>query len=308
MNTVHKIIIIGSGPAGLTAAIYAGRANLSPIVLLGDKPGGQLMGTSEVENWPGSINISGPELMINILKQAEKHGAQTIHESAMQVDFSQRPFIITTNKKTLYSESVIIASGATPLKLQCPGEEEFWGKGVSTCATCDGAFYNDKKVVVLGGGNAGLENALFLTKYTNQVTLIHIDKQLAGEPTTRKKVLQHPSINIIYDTTVQEIYGNEQGLTSVTLINKNTKQTESFSTNGLFLSIGQKPNTNIFANQISMSSYGHIMTTDYVKTSQPGVFVAGDAHDFRYRQAIVSAGFGCIAAIEAQKYLENLVR
>ena len=303
----YKIIILGAGPAGLTAAIYAARANLSPLVLEGPKPGGQLMGTTAIENWPGNTSILGPQLMLNMIQQAKDVGVTFLQESASEIEVSSNPFVITTNEKTkLQAQSLIIATGSTPNRLNCPGEDVYWGKGVSTCATCDGAFYRDRPVVILGGGDAGMENASFLAKYTKKITLIHIGEKLSASHTMQQRILKNPDIKIIYSSTITEIEGNGDHISSVTIQNQKTQSIEKLATDGLFLSIGAKPNTSFFKNNIALSSFGHIAVTDNVKSSIPGIFAAGDVHDFKYRQAIVSAGFGCMAALEAERFLNSL--
>lgn len=304
---IHKLVILGGGPAGLTAATYAARAQLKPILLEGPKPGGQLMGTSDVENWPGEMSILGPKLMINMIDQAKQHGTQIISESIVSADLSSHPFTITTNQnKTYKALSVIVATGSTPNRLNCPGEEEYWGKGVSTCSTCDAAFFKDKHVVVLGGGDAGMENASFLAKFTDKITLIHIGPELTASKVMKERVLNNKNITIIYNSTITEIIGNGEHVTSVVVENQQTKTSTTLETSALFLSIGQRPNTAFFDDSLKLSEYGHIMTHEYVKTSVDGVFAAGDVHDWKYRQAIVSSGFGCIAALEAERFLESL--
>lgn len=304
---IHNLIILGAGPAGLTAATYAARAKLEPLLLEGPKPGGQLMGTSEVENWPGEMSIMGPQLMMNMIDQAKKHGTQFISESLASVDLASSPFRITTDQNNTYhAKSIIITTGSTPNKLNCPGEEKYWGKGVSTCSTCDAAFFKDKPVVVLGGGDAGMENASFLAKFTDKITLIHIGPELTASKSMQERVLNNKNISIIYNSTITEIIGNEEHVTHVTVEDQQTKATTQLETSALFLSIGQKPNTDFFKEYLACSEYGHLITHDYVKTSIEGVFAAGDVQDWKYRQAIVSSGFGCIAALEAERYLESL--
>ncbi len=303
-DNIHQLVIIGAGPAGLTAAIYAARANLNPIIIAGPKPGGQLMGTTLVENWPGNQSILGPELMINMQHHAAKCQASTIDGSVTSVNLSQQPFSITIdNKKTLLAKSIIIASGATPNKLSCPGEDEFWGNGVSTCVTCDGAFYKNQHVIVVGGGDSGMEAASFLHRNGNKVTLVHIEEQLTASHAMQQRVLNKENITIIYNSTVSAIHGKEGKIIGATIINKKSQEKYEVATDAVFLAIGLKPNTNIFADQLERSKFGHIVVKDLVKTSVPGVFACGDVQDPKYRQAIVSAGFGCIAALEAERYL-----
>lgn len=307
MTTVHPLIIIGAGPAGLTAAIYAARAQLNPLVIQGCKPGGQLMSTTSIENWPGTGSITGPELMINMLGQAQALGTQMLPGSAAQVDLSVRPFsIILDTKQKLQAHSIIIACGATPNRLHCPGEDTYWGKGVSTCAVCDGALYHKQSIVVVGGGNTSMESAAFLQKHGNKVTIVHIGDKLTAFPDQQKRILNNPDITIIYQSTVTQITGNATKVTGVVITNQKTGNQQTLPTDAVFLAIGLKPNTAIFSGQLALTEYGHIRVHDSVKTSIPGVFAAGDVHDPKYRQAIVSAGFGCMAALEAQQYLDHL--
>ena len=303
-NSTRSLVIIGGGPAGLTAAIYAARANLNPVIIEGPKPGGQLMGTTDIENWPGSGSIKGPELMINMMQHAKKFNVETISGSVTAVDLSQKPFVITVDGKNhIQAHSIIIATGATPNQLHCPGESEFWGKGVSTCAVCDGAFYKDQEIIVVGGGDSSMESASFLHRNGNKVTIVHIGDKLTASHAMQARVLNKPEFNIMYNSTVTAIAGTNGKLTGATITNQLTQQTQELKANGLFLAIGLKPNTTMFADQVERTKLGHIVVHDLVKTSVPGVFAAGDAQDPKYRQAIVSAGFGCIAALEAERYL-----
>lgn len=307
MNEPRKLIIIGSGPAGLTAAIYAGRANLSPLVIEGSRPGGQLMTTSLVENWPGEKSIMGPKLMMNMIEHAKEMGAQMLEESVTSVDFSKKPFTITTDRgTTLQAEAVILATGASPNKLNVPGEQEYWGKGVTTCAVCDGAFFKDRKVVVVGGGDTAMEDASFLKKFTNDITIIQIEDKLTASHAMQKRVLDDPDIKIIYSSAVSKFHGDGSKLTGLTLTNKKTGEEQLVDAEGVFIAIGMKPNTAPFANQIELDQWGYIKVSDEVKTSVEGVFAAGDAEDYRYRQVITAAGAGCMAALEAERYLAKL--
>jgi thioredoxin reductase (NADPH) len=304
MDTIHKVAIIGAGPAGLTAGIYCARANLNPIIIAGPKPGGQLMGTTVVQNWPGNQSIMGPELMINMQEHAKHFNVQTIDGSATSVDLSKKPLRITIDgKKTIQAHSIIIASGATPNRLNCPGEDIFWGKGVSTCATCDGAFYKNQNIVVVGGGDSSMENASFLHRNGNHVTIVHRGDKLTASHAMQERVLNKDGFTIIYNSTVSEIHGKDGKITEVLITNIKTQEQQNLKTDAVFLAIGLKPNTDIFNGQLQCGKFGHIEVTDLVKTSVPGVFAAGDAQDAKYRQAIVSAGFGCIAALEAERYL-----
>ncbi|MBM18319.1 MAG: thioredoxin-disulfide reductase [Epsilonproteobacteria bacterium] len=306
MSNIHKLVIIGAGPAGLTASIYAARANLSPIIIEGPKPGGQLMGTSAVENWPGEKSIMGPQLMMNMIEHAKKFDTEIISGSVTAVETSQRPFTITLdNDKQLQAHTIIMAAGATPNTLSCPGEDTYWGKGVSTCAVCDGAFYKDQPVIVVGGGDSGMESASFLARNNNKVTLVHIGKQLTASHAMQQRVLDNPQVEIIYNSTVTEIQGNGDNVTGAVITNQKTNETLQIDTNAVFLAIGLKPNTSMFKNQLEVTDFGHIKVHDLVKTSVEGIFAAGDVQDPKYRQAIVSAGFGCMAALEAERYISD---
>lgn len=305
-HQIHPLIIIGSGPAGLTAAIYAARANLHPIVIEGNNPGGQLMTTSHVENWPGEKSILGPTLMMNMKEHAKHFGTQFISENIASVDFSKRPFTLYTERsKQLQAHSVIIATGATPKKLHIPGESQYWSKGVTTCAVCDGAFYANKKVVVIGGGDTAMEDASFLKNFTKDITIIHILDALTASHAMQQRVLNDPSIKIIYNSTVTEFHGNETNLTGMTVTNKKTNQTELIVADGAFIAIGLSPNTSPFKGQIDLAENGYLKVHNHVNTSIEGVFAAGDVHDYMYRQAITSAGAGCMAALEAERYLKS---
>ncbi len=303
-NQIHSLVIIGAGPAGLTAAIYAARANLNPVVIEGPKPGGQLMGTTIIENWPGTESIMGPELMINMQHHAKKFNVTTISGSVTKINLSQKPFALTLeNQQQIYAHSIIIANGATPNKLSCPGEEEFWGKGVSTCATCDGAFYKNQNIVVVGGGDSGMEAASFLHRNGNHVTIIHIGDKLTASYAMQQRILNKDGFTTILNSTVAEIHGKNGKIFAVTVIDQQSQKKYELRTDAVFLAIGLKPNTDIFTNQVERSKFGHIIVQDLVKTSVQGVFACGDVQDPKYRQAIVSAGFGCIAALEAERYL-----
>lgn len=306
MNTIHPLIIIGAGPAGLTAAIYAARANITPLVIQGSKPGGQLMGTTMIENWPGTDSILGPTLMMNMIDHAKKFSTEMVSGSVTSVNLSQRPFkLILDSKKELLAHSIIIASGATPNRLSCPGEEQYWGKGVSTCAVCDGAFYHNQEIIVVGGGDSSMESASFLQRNKNRITIVHIGEKLTASHAMQQRVINNPNITILYNSTVTEILGDGTKITQAVITNRKTDEKRTVMANGLFLAIGLKPNTALFANQLELTPYGHIKVHDLVKTSVEGVFAAGDVQDPQYRQAIVSAGFGCIASLEAERYLSE---
>jgi thioredoxin reductase (NADPH) len=303
-TTVHNVVIIGSGPAGLTAGIYTARANLKPLILEGKKPGGQLMGTSYVENWPGEKSILGPQLMINMQNHAKSFDCTIRSDEVTKVDFSQKPFTIWTDKGSEFkAHSVIITTGSTPRRLQVPGEDEYWGKGVTTCAACDGAFYKDKKVLIVGGGDTAMEDASFMTKFTNQITVVHILDQLTASFAMKERVLKNPDIKVIYQSTLTEIRGNGSHVTHATILNQKTGQQEEVETDGIFIAIGLSPNTKPFIGQIELDNYGYIILKEGRQTSVEGVFAAGDVADYRYRQAITSAGTGCMAAFDAERYL-----
>lgn len=304
---IHNVIIIGSGPAGLTAGIYTARAFLKPLLFEGSAPGGQLMGTTAVENWPGNKSIMGPQLVMNMREQAQHLGTQIISEQIVTVDFSQRPFtLVTNNNKTYKSHSVIISTGASANKLGCPGEQEYWGKGVTVCAVCDGAFYPNKKVVIVGGGDTAMEDASFMTKYTSDITIVHIFDKLTASPIMQERVLNNKTIKILYSHTVTQVIGNGNHVTHVVVTNQKTQEKTTLSADVMFLAIGQKPNTNLFKEQLELDKMGYIVTRNGTLTSVAGVFAAGDVVDFKYRQAIVSAGSGCMAALDCQRFLETL--
>jgi len=303
---IHPLVIIGAGPAGLTAAIYAARANLKPILIEGPKPGGQLMGTTAIENWPGNLSVMGPELMINMQNHAKKFNVETVSGSVTSLDVTKRPFqIIVDGKQLFQAHSIIFATGATPNRLNCPGEEEFWGKGVSTCAVCDGAFYREQDVIVVGGGDSSMESASFLHRNGNKVTIVHIGDKLTASHAMQQRILNKPGFTIIYNSTVTEIKGENGKLMGATITHQITKEQHFLKADGLFLAIGLKPNTHVIAGQVDRTPFGHIKIHDQVKTSVPGVFAAGDVSDPKYRQAIVSSGFGCMAALEAERYLAD---
>ena len=308
-NEIHKLIIIGSGPAGLTAAIYAARANLEPIIIDGDEPGGQLMKTSYVENWPGEKSILGPQLMMKMRDHAQHFGTKFISGKVTKVDFSNSYVKkITVDDKTEYqAHAVIITTGATPKKLNVPGEQKYWGKGVTTCAVCDGAFYPNKKVLVVGGGDTAMEDASFLKKFTRDITIVHILDKFTASHAMQQRVLNDPDIKIHYNSTVTEFHGNDQHVNSVTIKNQQTDETERLHVDGVFIAVGLNPNSGPFRSHLSCNQGGWLDTQGNVSTAIKGVFVAGDVHDYRYRQAITSAGAGCMAALDAERYLSEIV-
>ncbi len=302
-STLHKVIIIGSGPAGLTSALYAARADLKPVVIAGLTYGGQLMLTTEVENFPGFPHgIMGPELMQNMVSQAERFGTTIIYEDATKVDFSSKPFKVTVGDKEYQAESVIIATGASSLWLGLPSEEKFRGKGVSSCATCDGFFFKDKEIIVVGGGDAAMEEALYLTKFAIKVTVLNRSEKLRASKIMQDRVLTNPKITVEFNKAIEEFIGDGK-LASVKVKDLVTTQVAERKIDGVFVAIGHKPNTEIFQGQINLDPKGYIVPTEHTKTNVEGVFVAGDVRDYRYRQAVTAAGMGCMAALDAEKYL-----
>jgi thioredoxin reductase (NADPH) len=303
---MERVIIIGSGPAGLTAAVYAARANLRPLVLAGGLYGGQLMLTTDVENYPGfPEGILGPELMIKFREQAERFGARIENVDVTSVDFSKRPLVVRTDDAQHEAETVIVATGASARWLEIPGEELLRGRGVSSCATCDGAFFRDKRIAVVGGGDSAAEEALFLTRFGSRVTVIHRRDRLRASKIMTDRLKANAKIGFIWDAVVEEVYG-ETRVTGLRLRNLADGSTFDIETDALFVAIGHEPNTSIFAGQLDLDARGYVASPDGSVTNVDGVFVAGDVSDHRYRQAITAAGAGCRAAMDAEKYLEAL--
>jgi thioredoxin reductase (NADPH) len=305
-----KVIIIGSGPAGYTAAIYAARAMLNPVLISGMEPGGQLTTTTDVENYPGFADvIQGPWLMEEMKKQAEAVGTVFKNDMIKEVNFKNSPFELLGESGEKYTaDSVIISTGAQARWLNLETETKYRGFGVSACATCDGFFYKEKEVIVVGGGNAAVEEALFLTKFASKVTLVHRRDSLRAEKLLQQKILSHPKIKIIWDSAVKEVLGTEnpKGVTGVILENTKNKSTTKVDTHGIFVAIGHDPATKIFTNQITMDKEGYILTeADSTKTNIKGIFAAGDVKDKTYRQAVTAAGMGCMAALESEKFLSG---
>lgn len=308
MNTTkpENVIIIGSGPAGDTAALYSARADLNPLVIDGATPGGQLTITTDVENYPGfPEGIQGPDLMMNFRSQAERFGARYESGTVTSVDLSKSPFRIDIDEeKTYFSRTVIIASGAEAKLLGLPNEMELMGRGVSACATCDGFFFRDKEVIVIGGGDTAMEESTFLTRYASKVHVIHRRQELRASRIMQERAFANPKISFIWDTTLEEILGIEDGeVKGARLKNVNTLETTDMAIDGIFLAIGHKPNTDPFIGQININDEGYIITSDGTKTNIPGVFACGDVQDWVYRQAITAAGTGCMAAIDAEHFL-----
>ena len=308
-NNHRKVIIIGSGPAGLTAALYAGRANLSPLVFEGQQPGGQLTITTEVDNYPGFPDgIMGPELMEAIRKQAQRFGAETQFKSVESVDLSRRPFRIIADSEEYFAESLIISTGASAKLLNIPSETEYMGYGVSACATCDGFFFKNQHVVVVGGGDTAMEEATYLTKHAARVTVVHRRNELRASKAMIDKAKKNPKIDFLWDSVVDDVLGTNEGghkkFTGVRLKNLKTNAIIDFSCDGLFLAIGHQPNTRLFEGLLEMDSVGYLKTKPQsTATNISGVFAAGDVADSKYRQAISAAGTGCMAAIDAERFI-----
>lgn len=305
-NRHVKVLILGAGPAGLSAALYAARAELEPVVLTGMQLGGQAALTHTIENYPGfPEGVGGAQLGELFQKQAEHFGAKVEFDMAHEVDFSQRPYKVTADSGDYFAESVIITTGASPVHLNIPGEEKLTGRGVSYCATCDGWFFKDKRVAIVGGGDSAFEEALFITRYASSVTLIHRRDEFRASPILQKRAKEHPKMSFITNTVVTEIVGDDK-LTTLKLKNVATNEESTFETDGLFIFIGHTPNTQMFEGKLEMSDLGYIKVNDKMETSVPGVYAAGEAADPHFRQVVTSAGMGAAAAIQATRYLESL--
>jgi thioredoxin reductase (NADPH) len=302
----YEVIIIGSGPAGYTAGVYTSRAKLNTLLISGSLPGGQLMTTSEVENYPGFPNgIFGPELMMNMRQQAERFGTKLLDDEVVEVDFKKRPFGIKTHGQEFRSESVVICTGASPRKLGLKAEQEFAGKGISYCATCDGPFFKGEDIAVVGGGDTAIEEATFLTKFGKSVKIIHRKDFLRASKILQEKAFENPKIDFVWDHVVSDISGNKK-INSISVRNLRTGEERRIAVGGLFVAIGHEPNTSIFRGQLELDERGYIVLTKNTRTSVDGVFAAGDVHDYRYRQAITAGGFGCMAALDVEKWLVEI--
>jgi thioredoxin reductase (NADPH) len=302
----RQVVIVGSGPAGLTAAVYAARANLAPLVIEGFEAGGQLMLTTDVENYPGFVDgIMGPELMEQMRKQAARFGTEYVAENVTSVDLNKPPFEIVAGDRSVRADAVIIATGAEAKMLDVPGERRLLGHGVSTCATCDGFFFRDQELVVVGGGDSALEEALFLTKFASKLTVVHRRDTLRASKILQERAFSHPKIEFLWDSVVTEVLGDGK-VAGVAIANVKTGEASKLEASGLFVAIGHLPNTSLFEGQLELSDGYIVAQPGETETSVPGVFAAGDVVDFKYRQAVTAAGMGCMAAIDAERYLEGI--
>ena len=306
MTTPRQVIIIGSGPAGYTAAIYAARANLQPLMITGVQSGGQLMLTTLVENYPGFVDgVMGPELMETMRKQAERFGTVMIPEDVTSVDFSRRPLVVRTDDTAHEAHAVVVATGASAKLLGLPSERALMGRGVSTCATCDGFFFKDQEIMVVGGGDSALEEALYLARLGRAVTVVHRRDTLRASKIMQDRARKNPKIGFIWNTVVEDILGDPV-VTGVRLRDLKSGAVSEKRCDGVFVAIGHSPNTQLFKDQLKLDDKGYVLTHDGTKTSVPGVFAGGDVQDHVYRQAITAAGSGCMAAMDCERYLESL--
>ena len=300
---MYDVVIIGAGPAGYTAGIYCSRARHNTLLISGILPGGQLMNTTDVENYPGfSDGIMGPDLMTVMRKQTEKMGTKIIDDEVTSVDFKTNPLKVKTASEEFEARTVIVCTGANPRKIGLDGEQTFSGKGVSYCATCDGAFFKDQELIVVGGGDSAMEEATFLTKFASTVHIIHRREEFRASKIMQERALANEKIKVHFNCTVKDIQG-DQKFRKVILNNTKTNEDETLDAGGLFVAIGHEPNSKMFQNQLELDENGYVIIKNNTETSIPGVFCAGDVHDHRYRQAVTAAGFGCMAAIDVDKYL-----
>jgi thioredoxin reductase (NADPH) len=306
VDDLRNVIVIGSGPAGFTAALYAARANLAPLVLKGLEAGGQLMLTTDVENYPGFADgLLGPELMDQMEKQAARFGAEILPVHVTDVDLSERPFVVRAGDQEWRGRTIIVATGATARWLGVPGEEKLRGRGVSACATCDGFFFRDRELVVVGGGDTAMEEATFLTKFASKVTIVHRREEFRASKVMSARALANPKVDVIWNTTVAEVHGDD-AVSGVTLNDVRTDESRPLAADGLFVAIGHDPNTALFRGKLALDDEGYITVAEpRTATSVPGVFAAGDVTDRTYRQAVTAAGQGCKAAIDAERFLED---
>ncbi|TLM67327.1 MAG: thioredoxin-disulfide reductase [Deltaproteobacteria bacterium] len=306
-DVIQETIILGSGPAGLTAAIYAGRSRCCPLLIHGHQPGGQLTTTTAVDNFPGfPAGIDGPELMENMRRQAERFGARFVEGEVTSVDLREHPYKVWLGSELYRCLTLIIATGASPRLLGLGNEEALYGRGVSVCATCDGFFYRDREVVVVGGGDTAIEEAVFLTRFARRVTIVHRRGELRATPVLAQRAFANDKIAFRWDTTVSEILADQAGVTGLRLKNAKTGETDVLACDGVFIAIGHQPNTGLFAGQLDLDHEGYISTRNGTETSVPGVFAAGDVQDPIFRQAVTAAGSGCMAAIQAERFLDDL--
>ena len=300
---MYDVVIIGAGPAGYTAGIYCSRARHNTLLISGILPGGQLMNTTDVENYPGfSDGIMGPDLMTVMRKQTEKMGTKIIDDEVTSVDFQTNPLKVKTASEEFEAKTVIVCTGANPRKIGLDGEQTFAGKGVSYCATCDGAFFKDQELIVVGGGDSAMEEAIFLTKFASTVHIVHRREEFRASKIMQERALANEKIKVHFNCTVKDIQG-DQKFQKVILNNAKTNEDETLEAGGLFVAIGHEPNSKMFQNQLELDENGYVIIKNNTETSISGVFCAGDVHDHRYRQAVTAAGFGCMAAIDVDKYL-----
>lgn len=305
VKNLYDVIIIGSGPAGFTAGVYTSRAKLKTLIISGSLPGGQLMTTSEVENYPGFPNgIFGPELMMNMRQQAERFGTTVIDDEVLKVNFKNHPFFISTHSESFEGRAILLCTGASPRKLGINGEQEFGGRGVSYCATCDGPFFRGEEIAVIGGGDTAIEEATFLTKFGKSVKIIHRRDFLRASKILQEKAFENSKIQFIWNHVVTGISGNKK-IESIDIKDLTTGKISNVSVGGLFVAIGHEPNTSIFKDQLELDDKGYVVLKENTRTSVEGVFAAGDVHDYRYRQAVTAAGFGCMAALDVEKWLSE---
>lgn len=306
MSHVHDVIIIGSGPAGLTAGIYTGRAKLNPLIIEGDMPGGQLMTTTFVENWPGDVSTKGPDIIKRMHEHAKAYGASFLADTVTRLDLSQQPYTVyTQGGETLKTECVIIATGSSHKKLQVPGEQEYWGKGVTTCATCDGPFYSGRPIVIAGGGNTAMTEASFMLNFASHITVVQNLDQISANDPIKDSVIGNEKVTIMLSSTITEIRGDEDHVREIVVQNSATGKQSVIPTDAVFVAIGFKPNTAIAQGELETDSYGYIVRHNHTLTSKEGVFACGDVSDFYYQQAVTAAGEGCMAALDCERYLRG---